>query len=176
MRFYEFADAEAQLGLLRTIIDNTWTAIAQQAEQKRRADAERKAQTKLKPRAKKSSKGASLRISTPAAPPPKKPQASIPQQPPPAQSKPTPNTASAIKSLPTTNPQLKPLPTVKVIQPKSPAIMPIASATVALKNRPNQPKTTALGRNIGAVEKDDDTDERHSKNGIATLKKLPRSF
>ena len=33
MRLYEFADAEAQLALLRTIIDNTWTAIAQQAEQ-----------------------------------------------------------------------------------------------------------------------------------------------
>ena len=46
MRLYEFADAEAQLALLRTIIDNTWTAIAQQAEQQKRVDAERKAQTK----------------------------------------------------------------------------------------------------------------------------------
>jgi len=35
MRFFEFADAEAQLGLLRTIIDNTWVAIAQQAEQQK---------------------------------------------------------------------------------------------------------------------------------------------
>lgn len=35
MRIHEIADAEAQLGLLRTIIDNTWTAIAQQAEQQR---------------------------------------------------------------------------------------------------------------------------------------------
>ena len=53
MRLYEFADAEAQLALLRTIIDNTWTAIAQQAEQAKRVDAERKAKAKLKPRAKK---------------------------------------------------------------------------------------------------------------------------
>ena len=57
MRLYEFADAEAQLALLRTIIDNTWTAIAQQAEQQKRMDAERKAQAKLKPRAKKLGKG-----------------------------------------------------------------------------------------------------------------------
>jgi hypothetical protein len=176
MRFYEFADAEAQLGLLRTIIDNTWTAIAQQAEQKRRADAERKAQAKLKPRTKKSSKGASLRLATPVTPPPKKPQAALPQQPPPAQSKPTPNTSSTLKPLPSANPQLKPLATVKAVQPKSSAIKPIALATVATKNRQNQPKTTALGRDIGAVEKDDGTADRHSKNGIATLKKLPRSF
>ncbi len=75
MRLYEFADAEAQLALLRTIIDNTWTAIAQQAEQAKRVDAERKAKAKLKPRAKKASKGTSLRIPTPKPPPPKQPQA-----------------------------------------------------------------------------------------------------
>lgn len=176
MRLYEFADAEAQLALLRTIIDNTWTAIAQQAEQKKRADAERKAQAKLKPRAKKPVKSASLRIPTPPAPPPKKPQAAVAQQPPPAQSKPTPNTVSAFKPLPSTNPQLKPLPTVKAVQSKPSTIKPITPSTVVPKNHPNQPKIAALGRNIGAVKKDDDTDDRHSKNAIATLKKLPRSF
>jgi hypothetical protein len=50
MRFVEFADAEAQLGLFRLIIDNTWTAIAQQAEQQRRSEAERKAKAATKPR------------------------------------------------------------------------------------------------------------------------------
>jgi hypothetical protein len=40
MRFYEFADAQGQLTLLRTIMDNTWAAIAQQAQ------AEKTAQTK----------------------------------------------------------------------------------------------------------------------------------
>ena len=80
MRLYEFADAEAQLALLRTIIDNTWTAIAQQAEQQKRVDAERKAQAKLKPRSKKSSKGASIRIPTPKPPPPPpKPKFANPQ-------------------------------------------------------------------------------------------------
>jgi hypothetical protein len=39
MRFYEFANAEEQLGLLRTILNSTWSAIAQQAAaQKRAAD------------------------------------------------------------------------------------------------------------------------------------------
>ncbi len=46
MRFIEFADAEAQLGLLRTIIDGTWTAIAKQADEQRKADAQRKANAK----------------------------------------------------------------------------------------------------------------------------------
>ena len=50
MRLYEFADAEAQLGMLRVIIDNAWVAIAQQAVQQKQAGAERKAQAKLKPR------------------------------------------------------------------------------------------------------------------------------
>jgi hypothetical protein len=77
MRLYEFADAEAQLALLRTIIDNTWTAIAQQAEQQKRVDAERKSQAKLKPRAKKSGKGTSIRIPTPPPPPTKNPQAPL---------------------------------------------------------------------------------------------------
>jgi hypothetical protein len=48
MRIYEITDAQGQLELLRTVIDNTWTAIAQQAEQEKRAEAERKAQAKLK--------------------------------------------------------------------------------------------------------------------------------
>ena len=52
MRIYEIANAEEQLGLLRLIIDNTWTAIAQQAAQKKQADAEKKAKEKIKPRRK----------------------------------------------------------------------------------------------------------------------------
>jgi len=73
MRLYEFADAEAQLGLLRTIIDNTWTAIAQQAEQERRAEAERKAHAKLKPRSRKA-------VKAPYASPPPPPKKPLPPQ------------------------------------------------------------------------------------------------
>lgn len=32
MRIFEFTDAKEQLALLRLIVDNTWTAIAQQAK------------------------------------------------------------------------------------------------------------------------------------------------
>jgi hypothetical protein len=176
MRLYEFADAEAQLVLLRTIIDNTWTAIAQQAEQKKRADAQRKSQAKLKPRTKKSSKGASLRLPTPTAPPPKIAPAPLAKQPPPQAVKSAAVNPSTIKPIPSTGPKLKPLPNVTPVTPKSAsskAAEPVATTPIKASN---PSKTAAYGANIGAVKKDDDGDDRHSKNGIATLKKLPRSF
>ena len=46
MRIMEIANAEEQLALLRLIMDKTWDAVAVQAEQQKRADAERKAQAK----------------------------------------------------------------------------------------------------------------------------------
>jgi hypothetical protein len=139
MRLYEFADAEAQLALLRTIIDNTWTAITQQAEEKKRSDAMRKAQAKLKPRPKKTSKVASVPIPVPPAPPAKKPSATLSQQPPSAQAKPTHKAASTIKPLPSSNPQLKPVPTVKATQAKSLATQPITPSAIPLRNRQNGP-------------------------------------
>ena len=65
MRLYEFTNAQEQLGLLRIIIDNTWTAIAQQAKQQKEAEAQRKAQTKATPRKAKGSKRMSVRTPTP---------------------------------------------------------------------------------------------------------------
>ena len=171
MRLYEFADAEAQLALLRTIIDNTWTAIAQQAEQQKRVDAERKAQAKLKPRSKKSSKGTSIRIHTPKPPPPKQPQAPLAKQPPSPLNKPNPNTLNAVKPLPPTNPQLKPLTTTTAANPKLSSIpypKPIAKTPI---NQQSGVKDGYFGKNIGTLEKEDDGDDRHSKNGIAALKK-----
>ena len=171
MRLYEFADAEAQLALLRTIIDNTWTAIAQQAEQQKRLDAERKAQVKLKPRSKKSSKGTSIRIPTPKPPPPKQPQAPLAKQPPSPLNKPNPNTLNAIKPLPPTNPQLKPPTAITAANPKLAATAnpkPIAKTPI---NQQSGVKGGYFGKNIGTLEKEDDGDDRHSKNGIAALKK-----
>ena len=46
MRFFEFSDAEAQLRLLRKIIDRTWAAIAQQAEDELTLEAQRKSLAK----------------------------------------------------------------------------------------------------------------------------------
>ena len=169
MRLYEFADAEAQLALLRTIIDNTWTAIAQQAEQQKRADAERKAQAKLKPRAKKSGKGTSIRIPTPPPPPTKKPQAPLAKQPPSPLNKP--NALNAVKPLPPTNPQLKPLTTTTAANPKlavTPNPKPLTNTPI---NQQSGIKSGYFGKNIGTLEKEEDGDDRHSKNGIVTLKK-----
>ena len=171
MRLYEFADAEAQLALLRTIIDNTWTAIAQQAEQQKRVDAERKAQAKLKQRSKKSSKGTSIRIPTPKPPPPKQPQAPLAKQPPSPLNTPNPNALNAVKPLPPTNPQLKPLTTTTAANPKLSSIpypKPIAKTPI---NQQSGVKDGYFGKNIGTLEKEDDGDDRHSKNGIAALKK-----
>jgi hypothetical protein len=171
MRLYEFADAEAQLALLRTIIDNTWTAIAQQAEQAKRVDAERKAQAKLKPRAKKASKGTSLRIPTPKPPPTQKPQAPLAKQPPSPLNKPNPNTLNAVKPLPSTNPQLKQQPINTAINPKlATTPHPKSIATTLIKPQTGV-KVGYFGKNIGTLEKEEDGDDRHSKNGIATLKK-----
>ena len=80
MRFYEFADAEAQLGLLRTIIDNTWAAIAKQAEEQKKAEAQLKATVKLKPRKQRAGMGKAIKVPTPKPPPPPpKPKVANPQ-------------------------------------------------------------------------------------------------
>jgi type IV secretory pathway VirB10-like protein len=84
MRFFEFADAEAQLGLLRTIIDNTWAAIAKQAEEQKQAEAQSKANAKLKPRKRKADMGKAIKTATPKPlslplPPKPKPKVATPQ-------------------------------------------------------------------------------------------------
>jgi hypothetical protein len=84
MRFFEFADAEAQLGLLRTIIDNTWAAIAKQAEEQKQAEAQRKANARLKPHKRKAGMGKAIKMTTPKPPSPPplpkpKPKAANPQ-------------------------------------------------------------------------------------------------
>jgi hypothetical protein len=171
MRLYEFADAEAQLALLRTIIDNTWTAIAQQAEQQKRVDAERKAQAKFKPRSKKSSKGTSIRIPTPPPTPTKKPQAPLANQPTPPLNKPNPNALKAVKPVAPTNSQLKQHSINTETNPKltsTPYPKPTANTLIKPSNGL---KMGYLGKNIGTTEKEDDGDDRHSKNGIANLKK-----
>jgi hypothetical protein len=134
MRLYEFADAEAQLGLLRIIIDNTWSAIAQQAEQEQRAEAERKAQAKLKPRAKKSSKGTSIRIPTTPPPLTNKQQAPLDKQPPPPLNKPNPD---GLNSPSPTSSHPKQLPISTTINPK-PASLPQPNPAV---NTPIKPIT-----------------------------------
>jgi hypothetical protein len=152
MRLYEFADAEAQLALLRLIVDNTWTAIAQQAEQQKRIDAERKAQATLKPRAKKLSKGTGIRIPSPQPPPTKKPQAPIAKQPPSPLNKPNPNSLNAVKPIPPTNPQLKQPSTNTSINPKlASTSQPKPTTTTPIKTFSGV-KTGYFGKNLGVLK------------------------
>jgi hypothetical protein len=72
MRLYEFTNAEEQLGLLRIIIDNTWTAIAQQAKQQKDAEVQRKAQARALPHKAKGGRRMGKRVPTPRQPQPKK--------------------------------------------------------------------------------------------------------
>jgi len=158
MRIYEITDAQGQLELLRTVIDNTWTAIAQQAEQEKRTEAERKAKAKLKPR---SSKPIKALYANP--PPPLKKSKPL------TANKPTPNPTLAnpyadntIKPIRST---AKPMPS---LHPSQTQAMP--------QNALNAPKTGYLDKNVDALQNDERGTDRHSKNGIATHKKLLRNF
>ena len=127
MRFFEFADAEAQLGLLRTIIDNTWAAIAKQAEEQKRAEAQRKANAKLKPRKRKAGMGKAIK-KPPSPPPPPKPKPPSPQHPP----KPKPK---AINPQPTPQPNVQ-LPTAQqnLSQPYNGALSRLNNASFGVKS------------------------------------------
>lgn len=142
MRINEITDAQGQLELLRTVIDNTWTAIAQQAEQERRAEAEREAKAKLKPRGSK---------------PIKAPYAS----PPPPLKKPQPLTANNS----TPNPTLVYPSADDTIKPIRGTAKPIPSHTQVMPQKAlNAPKDGYFGKNIGTKEKEDGGDDRYSKN------------
>ena len=158
MRINEITDAQGQLELLRTVIDNTWTAIAQQAEQEKRAEAERKAKAKIKPRSRKAVKAPY------ASPPPplKKPQPLTANKPTPNPTLANPNADNSIKSLRSTD---KPMPSLH------------PSLTQAMsQNASTAPKDGYLDKNIDAVQNNLRGDDRHSENGIASPKKLPRNF
>ena len=158
MRINEITDAQGQLELLRTVIDNTWTAIAQQAEQEKRAEAERKAKAKIKPRSRKAVKAPY------ASPPPplKKPQPLTANKPTPNPTLANPNADNTIKPIRSTS---KPMPS------------PHPSHTLATQqNALNAPKDGYLDKNIDAVQNNLRGDDRHSENGIASPKKLPRNF
>ena len=158
MRINEITDAQGQLELLRTVIDNTWTAIAQQAEQEKRAESERKSKAKLNPR---SSKPIKAPYASPP-PPLKKPKPLTANKPTPNPTLANPNTDNTIKPIRST---AKPMPS---LPPSHTQAMP--------QNALNVPKTGYLDKNIDAVQNDVSGTDRHSKNGIATHKKPLRNF
>ena len=157
MRLHEFADAEAQLALLRTIIDNTWSAIAQQAEQQRREEQQRKAQAKPKKTAKGSAKAISMPVPTSVPSPkflpkPSQPTQSNPQGQPVVQSKLTPTaTGLAAGMLAKQNPKV-PVPSK-------------ANPSIDSRTRSNE-------KGHATDETDLVSHDRHSPKGIYSLKKL----
>jgi hypothetical protein len=146
MRISEITDAQGQLELLRTVIDNTWTAIAQQAEQEKRAEAERMAQAKLKPRSHKA-------VKAPYANPPAQLKKPLPL----TANKPTPNPTLVNPNADNT---IKPI--RSTAKPKSSLHPSQAQATP--QNSLNVSKDGYFGGDIRAVEKHGYGDDRHSKN------------
>lgn len=176
MRLYEFASAEEQLALLRLIIDNTWSAISQQAELERRDKEAKKAKAALKPKRKGGGKLAKAKPLPIVPTPIKKPKPlAVPSQPPanPKQVQPLPSSNPTLKSTnpqltkntSLANPQLKANPNQTPVSPNaSPAKASIGSEDAGLVGNNGNLKNNGYG------------DDRHSKNGMRTLKKLPRSF
>jgi hypothetical protein len=158
MRISEITDAQGQLELLRTIIDNTWTAIAQQAEQELRAEEERKAKAKLKPR---SSKPTKAPYASPV-PPLKKLQPLTANEPSPNPTLPNPNADDTIKSV---RSAVKPM---SSLDPSYTQAMPQKALNVS--------KYGYLDKDIDAEENDVRGIDRHSKNGIATHRKPATTF
>lgn len=165
MRIMEIANAEEQVALLKLIMDKTWEAVAQQAAQQKQAEAQRKAQAKSKPRSRKSVKLPHV----PVPPLPKKSKPNLSNQPTPTAKTPTPHALAPIKPLPYSHPQPNPKLNPTALSNPNTTQAPAQNASTA-------PKDGYFGKNIGTTEKDGYGDDRHSKNGIATLKKMPRNF
>ena len=132
MRLYEFTNAQEQLGLLRVIIDNTWTAIAQQAKQQKDAEAQRKVQTKAVPRKAKGGRHMGKRVPTPHQPPPKK--------------LPTPQVQQAT---------LKPTPVQTAVAPRKPLPTPTTNIAEPIppSNQATAPNDGYLGWNASAIKR-----------------------
>jgi hypothetical protein len=76
MRLREFTDAAEQLGLLRRIIDSTWTAMADEAAEQKEQERQERLKASKKPRTKRTKTASSPRRAPPAprmAPKPKAP-------------------------------------------------------------------------------------------------------
>lgn len=160
MRIYEVVDAEGQLGLLRTIIDNTWSAIAQQAEQQRKAAAQQKAVAKAKPSSKKGRKGAKAS----AAPQPSPAQLSKPSQP-------TPSKLSTAQQQPAATTQFRQQPQSKATAAnQAQSFSPKPASALSVKS-PYTTTKTNIYKDIDSVENEGNETDRHSRNGLRIAKK-----
>lgn len=171
MRISEITDAQGQLELLRTVIDNTWSAIAQQAEKERKAEIARKAKAKPKSRLKKGPKALPIiatnpspNLRTPLTPPITNQQASSGKAA-------TPIAVDAENNQPFANPLPKQPPTSIATSTKSTLNTQPQQLSNAPKNALYGIKQGYFGKDGAAIEKDDDGDDRHSENGSSRIKK-----
>ena len=171
MKICEITDAQGQLELLRTIIDTTWSSIAQQAEQEKQAEAARKAQAKLKPRGKKRGKGGKIHIPSPPPPPPKQPNANANPQVPTASNLPTQANPNAVAKYHTPYPKPNPQIQSTAVNPKPTTTLYPKATPIALPKSSFGLNTGGIGKNITNTEKEADGEDRHSKNDIAVLRK-----
>ena len=74
MRLREFTDADEQLGLLRRIIDSTWTAIADEAAEQKEQERQERLKASKKPRSRRTKTASSPRSAPPAPRVPPKPK------------------------------------------------------------------------------------------------------
>ncbi len=144
MRIDEFASAEEQLALWKLVSNTMWSALATQAEQERRARAEKAATKKRPARSKRRSTPKSAPLAVPKAPPPPTPADSAPTEPKQqvAKDQPSPNTygVEPRKSYGATGVQPR-----ASIQPQLP-MTPIPAAPQTKQPSTKQPKPRLTAR------------------------------
>ncbi len=144
MRIDEFASAEEQLALWKLVSNTMWSALATQAEQERRARAEKAATKKRPARSKWRSTPKSAPLAVPKAPPPPTPADSTDTEPKQqaAKDQPKPNTSAAEprKSYGATGVQPR-----ASIQPQLP-MTPIPAAPQTKQPSTKQPKPRLTAR------------------------------
>ncbi|CAN1558157.1 hypothetical protein MCERE10_03301 [Burkholderiaceae bacterium] len=130
MRLREFTDADEQLGLLRRIIDSTWTAIADEAAEQKEQERQERLKASKKPRSKRTKTASSPRSAPPAPRMPPKPK----------------NTATAANmavsnKTPAPAQQSVPVPAQSQVRPPMPNASPVAQLPSAAKTKlmPQQP-------------------------------------
>ena len=130
MRLREFTNADEQLGLLRRIIDSTWTAIADEAAEQKEQERQERLKASKKPRSKRTKTASSPRSAPPAPRMPPKPKT-------PATAA---NTAVSNKT-PAPAQQSVPVPAQSQVRPPMPNASPVAQLPSVAKTKlmPQQP-------------------------------------
>jgi len=167
MRLREFTNAEEQLELLRVIIDNTWSAIAKQAAEQRKAEQERRIAAAKVPR---SRRGGSASVTPIPAP---VPAPSAPTQQPSVQDKDDKdnefddNPDGELNQKPATSHSKKPKPDNSSV--KGSASNATASGLLTAKHALTAEPVSKTGTDIAG-------DYTHSRDGTLVQKKNPRIF